>query len=105
MWWSLRIIIELKSNNVPRIQNCNHNQSHVHVNRCFLGGAGYACRIVMFINVPCFLIYPAGVASSIPVCSEMGVAIMDQGGSVVDAAITTMLCVGLINSQNSGIGG
>ena len=45
------------------------------------------------------------MASNVPVCSEMGVAIMDQGGSVVDAAITTMLCVGLINSQNSGIGG
>ena len=45
------------------------------------------------------------VAADVRVCSEMGVAIMQKGGNAVDAAVTTTLCVGVVNAQSSGIGG
>lgn len=46
-----------------------------------------------------------GVSSDIPQCSQLGVGIMKKGGSAADAAVTVALCLGLINSFNSGIGG
>lgn len=49
--------------------------------------------------------YKAAVACDVPLCSTMGKDILLAGGSAVDAAITTTLCIGTINSHSSGIGG
>ncbi|XP_071482929.1 glutathione hydrolase 1 proenzyme-like [Diadema antillarum] len=47
----------------------------------------------------------AAVATDIDICSELGRDILRQNGSAVDSAITSMLCVGVMNGESSGIGG
>lgn len=47
----------------------------------------------------------AAVASENPHCSAIGKDILREGGNAVDAAISTLLCIGVINNFSSGIGG
>eukprot|EP00128_Syssomonas_multiformis_P007599 Colp12_sorted_trinity150504_noHs@31971 len=65
------------------------------------GYTGYDRPIVKELPV-----YKKGaVAADCPRCSEIGRDILEAGGSAVDAAISTLLCQGVINSFASGIGG
>ena len=41
----------------------------------------------------------AAVASDAGICSTMGKGILEKGGGVVDAYITTTLCAGVVNSH------
>lgn len=46
------------------------------------------------------------VATDHEVCSQMGVSVLrDLGGNAADAAVTTALCLGVVNPSSSGLGG
>lgn len=45
------------------------------------------------------------VSTESPVCSKMGIDILKEGGNAVDTAIACAICVGIVNSFSSGIGG
>lgn len=45
------------------------------------------------------------VASDSEVCSKIGADVMRENGTAIDAAIATLICLGLIHPHSSGIGG
>ncbi|XP_041464873.1 glutathione hydrolase 1 proenzyme-like isoform X2 [Lytechinus variegatus] len=60
----------------------------------------------LFVTGGTLKYYESGaVATDVQLCSEMGRDILEKGGSAVDGAITSALCVGVVNGQSSGIGG
>ena len=47
----------------------------------------------------------AAVQSDSEVCNDIGVSMLNKGGSAADAAIATAICIGTILNCDSGIGG
>lgn len=62
---------------------------------------------VIPIRHPSYLIHAdhGAVASENESCSIIGVEMLKQGGTAVDAAIAATLCIGVVNMFSSGIGG
>ena len=47
----------------------------------------------------------AAVVSDAGPCAQVGVEILEEGGSAVDSAVATLLCNGAVHPQSSGLGG
>uniref|UniRef100_A0A914HEM0 Costars domain-containing protein n=1 Tax=Globodera rostochiensis TaxID=31243 RepID=A0A914HEM0_GLORO len=47
----------------------------------------------------------AAVAADNELCSEIGRDVLLQGGNAVDAAVATTFCIGVMDTQSSGLGG
>ncbi|KAF8386171.1 hypothetical protein PRIPAC_75313 [Pristionchus pacificus] len=47
----------------------------------------------------------ASIATDHGLCSEVGRDVMMQGGNAVEATIASLLCIGVVNPQSSGLGG
>ncbi|GMT08711.1 hypothetical protein PFISCL1PPCAC_8 [Pristionchus fissidentatus] len=47
----------------------------------------------------------ASIATDHGLCSEVGRDVMMIGGNAVDATIASLLCIGVVNPQSSGLGG
>nr|CDS15661.1 gamma glutamyltranspeptidase 1 [Echinococcus granulosus] len=47
----------------------------------------------------------AAISSDAPGCATQGRKILERNGTIVDAAIVTLLCNGLVNPQSMGVGG
>ncbi|XP_070557425.1 glutathione hydrolase 1 proenzyme-like [Ptychodera flava] len=52
-----------------------------------------------------FVFTHAVVVADHKTCSQVGKAILQQGGNAVDAAIAAMLCTGVVNTHSVGVGG
>lgn len=51
-------------------------------------------------------VYSNGACSTeVPLCSRLGIKKLLDGGNAMDAAVASAVCVGIINSFSSGIGG
>lgn len=47
----------------------------------------------------------ASIATDHGLCSEIGRDVLIEGGNAVDALISSLLCIGVVNPQSSGLGG
>ncbi|KAI9068256.1 gamma-glutamyltranspeptidase [Trametes sanguinea] len=64
-------------------------------------------RVPSATRNPAYLIRAThgAVASENELCSNMGISVLKDGGNAVDAAVSTTLCIGVVNMFSSGIGG
>eukprot|EP00118_Oscarella_pearsei_P009100 m.50382 g.50382 ORF g.50382 m.50382 type:complete len:625 (+) comp34067_c0_seq13:34-1908(+) len=70
----------------------------------FLAAVGIGLAVNVFVGLP-KRVFHGAVASDIPECSVVGTDIIKKGGSSLDAAVASLLCLGVMHSQSSGLGG
>src|SRR5207244_1340376 len=45
------------------------------------------------------------IATGNPIATDAGLAVFSEGGNAIDAAVTAALTLGVVDGENSGIGG
>ncbi|KAH7512964.1 hypothetical protein FEM48_Zijuj12G0146200 [Ziziphus jujuba var. spinosa] len=67
--------------------------------------SGFSFGFLLFSNSTVYLVRERCVAANDGRCSEVEASFLRQGGHPVDAAVSTALCLGVVNPLASGIGG
>ncbi|XP_065843868.1 glutathione hydrolase 1 proenzyme-like [Oscarella lobularis] len=70
----------------------------------FLIAVGIGLAVHLTVGLP-KRNYHGAVAADISECSVIGTDMISKGGSAVDAAVASMLCLGVMHGQSSGLGG
>ncbi|XP_053309769.1 glutathione hydrolase 7 [Spea bombifrons] len=85
---------------------CRQDGLTVIITACITFAMGVTIALVMQIYFGDPQIFHQGaVVSDASSCTALGIEILEERGSSVDAAIATTLCLGIVNPHTSGIGG
>lgn len=85
---------------------CRQDGLTVIITACLTFATGVTIALVLQIYFGDPQIFHQGaVVTDVAHCSAVGTEILNRGGSSVDAAIVSALCLGIIHPHSSGIGG
>ncbi|NWR76973.1 GGT7 hydrolase, partial [Centropus unirufus] len=86
--------------------SCRQDGLTVIITACLTFAMGVTVALVMqiYFGDP-QLFHRGAVVTDAARCTALGMEVLNQGGSSVDAAIASALCVGVVNPHASGLGG
>ncbi|XP_075428012.1 glutathione hydrolase 7 [Ascaphus truei] len=86
--------------------SCRQDSLTVIITACLTFAVGVTIALIMQIYFGDPQIFHQGaVVSDAAPCTALGIDVLERKGSSVDAAIVTVLCLGIVNAHTSGIGG
>nr|XP_033771037.1 glutathione hydrolase 7 isoform X2 [Geotrypetes seraphini]XP_033771038.1 glutathione hydrolase 7 isoform X2 [Geotrypetes seraphini] len=86
--------------------SCRQDGLTVIITACFTFATGVTIALIMQIYFGDPQVFHQGVVVTESLhCTRLGIDVLSQKGSSVDAAIVTALCLGIVNPHTSGIGG
>ncbi|KAG8565311.1 hypothetical protein GDO81_012799 [Engystomops pustulosus] len=86
--------------------SCRQDGLTVIITACITFALGVTIALIMQIYFGDPQIFHQGaVVSDASHCTALGIEVLENRGSSVDAAIATSLCLGIVNPHTSGIGG
>ncbi|XP_061865261.1 glutathione hydrolase 7 isoform X2 [Colius striatus] len=86
--------------------SCRQDGLTVIITACLTFATGVTVALVMQIYFGDPQVLPLGaVVTDAGRCTALGLQVLGQGGSSVDAAVASALCAGIVHPHTSGIGG
>ncbi|XP_030067784.1 glutathione hydrolase 7 [Microcaecilia unicolor] len=86
--------------------SCRQDGLTVIITACFTFATGVTIALIMQVYFGDPQVFHQGaVVTESSYCTKLGIEVLNQKGSSVDAAIVSALCLGIVNPHTSGIGG